>query len=775
MHKLDILEHPISFSLPRRIVPFHSWRQHIPFAMLLVDILRPKTLVELGVHYGDSYCAFCQAIVGLKLRTTCYGVDTWKGDPHASFYGSEVLADLKSHHDPLYGSFSSLIQSTFDDALQHFQDGTIDLLHIDGFHTYDAVKHDFETWLPKVSSRGIVLFHDINEKQKDFGVWKLWDELKVIYPHFEFIHGHGLGVIAVGERPPQELNWLFKADDKHITSIQNLFFTLGSRLTDKTLPVPEPNTELTAIPFSGEAGDWLGARIKLEDMRAAQIELDAIRGSIFFQLAWKLRSLLNAILPLGVKRITESILIHVRNWFLHKKRRSIQGPTDKKTELARKYLRGTGLIIGSFTSSLIASPNTTLDFADIENYKTSSELDGSWSRGQGVNGTINMVRLEEINDETYDFVVCDELFISSTESGEALQVWLRVIKPGGILYLTAPKNSKLSKYVADLHSESMKFKILDTAEKIEDDNKCHIYIIEKTNYIPKVVDMLKNHPNLKDEHLIDVVIPIYNAYEDVEKCLYSVFNHQDIYRVILVNDCSTDERIKKLLNALREYNCDRFEIVENKNNLGYLKTANVGMRMTKNDVILLNSDTMVTSRWAKKIRICAYSRHCIATVTPFSNNGVECSIPEPGLSNEIPEGFTIETFAELVENCSIKRYPELVTAVGFCMYIRRTVIDEIGYLDEENFGLGYGEENDFSMRAAKKGYKNVLCDNTFIFHNGGASFSNRRNALIQKSAMVLENMYPDFWPAMHQFWRLKPLKELHDNVKKAIKLQGINN
>ncbi|EQD36980.1 glycosyl transferase family 2, partial [mine drainage metagenome] len=122
MHKFDLLQHQICLLPPRRTVPFMSWRQHVPFAMLLVDFLKPRTLVELGVHYGDSYCAFCQAVAELRLGTSCYGVDTWKGDPHASFYGPEVLADLAAHHDPLYGSFSHLIQSTFDEAVQHFPD-----------------------------------------------------------------------------------------------------------------------------------------------------------------------------------------------------------------------------------------------------------------------------------------------------------------------------------------------------------------------------------------------------------------------------------------------------------------------------------------------------------------------------------------------------------------------------------------------------------------------------------------------------------------------------
>lgn len=227
---LSIFDHPICLSLPKRLTPYSAWHQHIPFAMWLVDILHPRVIVELGTQYGDSYCAFCQTVQELNIDAKCYAVDTWQGDPHAGFYGPEVLADLRAHHDPLYGSFSRLIQSTFDEALEHFADGTIDLLHIDGYHTYDAIKHDFESWLPKMSWRGVVLLHDINVPERDFGVKRFWEEIKKEYLYFEFLHGHGLGVLAVGSEQPEALRTLLEASGKEAANIRRFFFELGHRL-----------------------------------------------------------------------------------------------------------------------------------------------------------------------------------------------------------------------------------------------------------------------------------------------------------------------------------------------------------------------------------------------------------------------------------------------------------------------------------------------------------------------------------------------------------------
>ena len=285
MERLNPFAHPICFADPNRLTPHSAWREHIPFAMFLVDILRPKVIVELGTHYGDSYCAFCQAVKELGLDTRCYAIDTWRGDPHTGFYGSEVLADLRAHHDPLYGSFSRLIQSTFDEALQHFADGTIDLLHINGYHSYDSVVHDFKSWLPKMSPRGVVLLHDINVREGNFGAWRFWEEIKGRYPHFEFFHGHGLGLLAVGEVHSEELRALLEATDEEARIIREFFFHLGHRLTLKVnSEVKERALKVTEDQLAEQRETVASLKARLEKREREILELKTERESLIQRL-----------------------------------------------------------------------------------------------------------------------------------------------------------------------------------------------------------------------------------------------------------------------------------------------------------------------------------------------------------------------------------------------------------------------------------------------------------------------------------------------------------
>ena len=178
-----------------------------------------------------SYCAFCQAVKELNLDCRCHAIDSWKGDDQAGYYGPEVLADLREYHDARYGTFSSLIQSEFDDARDRFADGSIDLLHMDGFHTYDGVKHGFSAWLPKMSELGVIVLHDVAEQEQESGISKFWTELKEQYPiHLEFYYAHGLGVVSVGKTPPPGLRPLLDIPEAQWPVLQEFFCELGARL-----------------------------------------------------------------------------------------------------------------------------------------------------------------------------------------------------------------------------------------------------------------------------------------------------------------------------------------------------------------------------------------------------------------------------------------------------------------------------------------------------------------------------------------------------------------
>ena len=224
---------PASFRIPEQIGPQPSWLEHAPFAFWLIEVLQPRTLVELGTHGGFSYFALCEAVQHCHLEAQCYAVDTWAGDEHAGYYGEDVYLGVKRHNDQRYAAFSTLVRSTFDDAVEHFTDGSIDLLHIDGQHFYDDVKHDFETWRRKLSDRAVVLFHDINVREKGFGVFRLWEDLRETNPHFEFFHGHGLGVLGVGSALPSPIKTLFAAsgDAQAGSSIRDAYSRLGSAVS----------------------------------------------------------------------------------------------------------------------------------------------------------------------------------------------------------------------------------------------------------------------------------------------------------------------------------------------------------------------------------------------------------------------------------------------------------------------------------------------------------------------------------------------------------------
>jgi len=231
--RLDVFFWP-----PSRVGVMSAWWGHVPFAHWFVAALRPSTIVELGTHNGVSFAAFCEAVQREKIPAKCFAVDTWQGDAHAGMYGEQIYTDLAHFTSAHYGAFAELIRATFDEAQPYFADASIDLLHIDGLHTYEAVRHDFEHWLPKMSPTGVIMFHDTNVRERDFGVWRLWDELRERFPSFEFMHAHGLGVLAVGAQATEAVTNLCRLSELNgqaLHQVRDRFAQLGARLVESDM------------------------------------------------------------------------------------------------------------------------------------------------------------------------------------------------------------------------------------------------------------------------------------------------------------------------------------------------------------------------------------------------------------------------------------------------------------------------------------------------------------------------------------------------------------
>jgi Methyltransferase domain len=289
---------PASFLMPMDLLE-SAWHEHSPFAFWLMEAIQPSCFVELGTHTGFSYLAFCQAVQHLEFRTSCHAVDTWIGDDHAGFYGEEVFAALADINKRRYCGFSHLIRSLFDEALPYFPDSSIDLLHIDGRHAYEDVRHDFESWRPKLSEHGIVLFHDTNVRERDFGVWRLWSELAAEHPSFEFHHGHGLGVLAPGPIVPEGLSSLFASNLSQQARIRRIYARLGAAVHSQ-------------YDLQGSRGRTVG----LEETLAALAE----RGLLLNSTIWR------AILP--ARRAGASLPKPVRRAIRRLLRAVISDPAD---------------------------------------------------------------------------------------------------------------------------------------------------------------------------------------------------------------------------------------------------------------------------------------------------------------------------------------------------------------------------------------------------------------------------------------------------------------
>lgn len=209
-----------------------AWGGHIPFMFCLMNYMRPRTYLELGTHHGASFFAVCQAIRDFEIDCSPTAVDLWVGDQHTGEYDEDVYKHFTWLLENRYTGIGLILRKDFNEAAGDLDDHTLDLIHIDGLHTYEAVKNDYETWLPKASENSVILFHDTNVRERGFGVWKLWDEIKDNYVSFNFTHTHGLGIIALGSattNPIISLLQIINSSESSKRSFDNFFNLAGER------------------------------------------------------------------------------------------------------------------------------------------------------------------------------------------------------------------------------------------------------------------------------------------------------------------------------------------------------------------------------------------------------------------------------------------------------------------------------------------------------------------------------------------------------------------
>jgi len=246
---------------------------------------------------------------------------------------------------------------------------------------------------------------------------------------------------------------------------------------------------------------------------------------------------------------------------------------------------------------------------------------------------------------------------------------------------------------------------------------------------------------------VDVVIPVYDGLAETVACLESCLATVDHAwaRIVVVNDYTPDPRISDYLRVTAERD-ERLVLLQNDSNLGFVRTANRGMAHDDSrDILLLNSDVEVAGDWLQRLREAAYGNGSVGSVTPFSNNATLCSFPNICQDNQLLFDLShTEIDARFAALFSTTDVVDLPTGIGFCMFIRRDCLDEVGLFDAETFGRGYGEENDWCQRAAAAGWRNVLLANCFVYHKGGVSFAGEQDALLSNAMEILDRKYPGY-------------------------------
>jgi GT2 family glycosyltransferase len=450
---------------------------------------------------------------------------------------------------------------------------------------------------------------------------------------------------------------------------------------------------------------------------------------------------------------------------------------DTLEKLAERFIRGNGIETGTAPRGFPVPPGVCIRQVH----------ESALSEDAGNHGT------NDTSLTALDFCISGDIVLDAGDPETILHQHLLMLRPGGILFVLIPCGAAPADHPPALirslfsrvprSSENTpdaairkilkKEKILTLPVRIRwqgyqdtERSRRYIFIIERFDYITQIQELLQKKAASPESRSCpaDVVIPVFNAYDDLLRCLYSVMVHHENEQIILIDDASTDPRIGSLFSSLEPYQSSWFVLIRQEKNRGFAATVNRGMHYSQNDVILLNSDTIVTKGWVKKLQGGAGSLKNCGTMTPLSNNGTLTSVPVMMENNLLPPGISIDSYADMIEKISFGQFPRIPAGIGFCLYISRECLDAIGYFDEVTYREGYGEETDFCLRAKEAGMTHHVCDTTFIYHRGMASFSDGAMRHLKKGIAALDARYPSYQDEVMDFILKNPLRGIQENI-----------
>jgi GT2 family glycosyltransferase/glycosyltransferase involved in cell wall biosynthesis len=694
-----------------------TWWSHVPFAFWLVAQCKPRLLIELGTHDGVSYTAFCEAVSRLKIQTRCYAVNDSRFEDK-DINGDILELEFEEVHSRRYGAFSHILRQSFASVVSGVGDHTIDLLHVAMVNPDEPLLQDFDQYRLKFSDRAVVLLHGVDDDFGELPLSRFFGIMKRQAPTFEFLHGRGLGIIALGSHASAQVKRLCDLSDGHeITRVRERFAHLGARW----------ETITDARIAGAEAGGTKGVLAKAQnDLAAATTEIAKLRERALAaatdsaRLSDSLQTVTGDLERLVDHQAAnferEHTLLRELGQSQRRKQRVVLPPqlrgvfallSKRKRRLRRNYrLLATSPL---FDRGWYLMQNDDVEEARVDPILHFLLTGGSEGRQPGL----------LFNTDYYLAANPDVSLIPENPLIHFLRWGARESRPLG---LPLPAQFALSDRFAELDISSM---------------------------------LLPSEPKQHAES-VDLVICAHNAYEDVQRCLNSVITRTSLpYRLIIVDDGSHEKTRDYLANFAETQGA---HLIRHENARGYTLAANAGLQACTGEFcVLLNSDTEVSTGWID--RLLDYMRRDpeVGIVGPLSNTASWQSIPELSengdwAQNELPQELDVEAMARIVSDGAHRRGIPLGFINGFCLLLRRRMLEAIGLFDGLNFGTGYGEENDLCIRARKARWKLLVADDCFVFHFQSMSYGIRRYELARRSGEALakkHNAGIDIDPYVH--------------------------